>query len=224
MKLIAHRGGRGFGTDNTVDAMEKAVESGVWMIEMDIRRTADNRLIVCHDATVWSHAVARATYEEIKKHSPERPLLSEVFERLAGRVAFNVEVKEAPEGMVGEMIEAYGLGPETLVTSFQQPFLERFKESYPYIRTGYLYRMSYREERKLENTVEIGTEVILPYFQSVDRELVEHAHEIGLEVFAWTVNNEDDCKKLFEWGVDGAVTDHYLDIKAFLESLEGGGR
>ncbi|MBU4179819.1 MAG: glycerophosphodiester phosphodiesterase, partial [Actinobacteria bacterium] len=96
MKLIAHRGGRGFGDDNTLEAMEKAVGSGVRMIETDVRVSADGQLVICHGATVSGHIVSRITYDELKRSEPERPLLVEILNRLANSVAFNLEIKDAP--------------------------------------------------------------------------------------------------------------------------------
>ena len=219
MKLIAHRGGRGFGTDNTLEAMERAAASGVRMIETDVRRTQDGELVVCHDGTIWGRVVSRTDYEELKRLDPDRPLLSEVLERLAGWVTFNIEVKEAPAREVGDMLEAYSIEHETLVTSFNRAFLDELKSIFPKARAGYLYRMSYRHERKLQNAVEAGAEIVLPHFNSIDKELVEQAHDLGLEVYAWTVNNEHDLVRLTDWGVDGVVTDRYLEFKEFMEGV-----
>lgn len=220
MKVVAHRGGRGFGIDNTLEAMETAVRSGVKMMETDVRETADGRLIICHDAMVWGHIVGRATYDEIKKHTPDRPLLSQVLERLAGWVTLNLEIKEARQEPVGEMIEAYGIEHSVLVTSFHRGFLERFKELFPSMKIGHLYRMGYGDEKKLLNALAIGAQIILPYYHSIDRKFVENAHRLGLEVYAWTVNNEHDLIRLYDWGVDAVITDRYLEFVALLRGME----
>jgi glycerophosphoryl diester phosphodiesterase len=219
LKLIAHRGGRGFGTDNTLEAMQMAAGSGVRMIETDVRTTQDGELIVCHDGTIWGRVVSRTTYEELKRLDQDRPLLSEVLEELAGWVTFDIEVKEAPPREVSKILDAYNIGLETLVTSFNRVFLEELKSVFPEARTGCLYRMSYRNERKLQNAADIGAEIVLPYFNSIDEELVNQAHDLGLEVYAWTVNNEHDLVRLTDWGVDGVVTDRYLEFKDFMEGV-----
>ena len=219
MKLIAHRGGRGFGTDNTLEAMERAAGSGVRMIETDVRSTQDGELVICHDGTIWGRVVGRITYDELRKLDPDRPLLSEVLEKLAGWATFDIEVKEAPAREVGEMLEAYNIEHETLVTSFNRAFLDELRSIFPKVTSGYLYRMSYRYEKKLQNAVDIGAEIVLPHFNSIDEELVAQAHDLGLEVYAWTVNNEHDLVRLTDWGVDGVVTDHYLEFKDFMEGI-----
>ena len=216
MKLIAHRGGWGFGNDNTLEAMEKAAGSGVRMIEPDVRATADGQLVICHDATVSGHVVNRTTYDELKRHAPDRPLLVEVLNRLASSVAFNLEIKDAPVRAVGETIETYGIESRTLVTSFEDSFLCEFRKEFPGVRIGYLYRMSYSLDEKMDNATATGAEVLLPFFHSVDPELVYLAHQKGLDVYAWTVNNEEDLDRLYGWGVDAVITDRFGDLKRAL--------
>jgi glycerophosphoryl diester phosphodiesterase len=217
LKLIAHRGGRGFGADNTLEAMEAAVRAGVRMIETDVRITADNELVICHDPIVWGRPVGRTSFEDLKKIAPDRPLLSEVFERLAGWVTFNIEVKDASMEALATMFEAYSIEGYTLVSSFSAEFLEGFKALFPAVRTGHVYRLPYGHEKRLENAVEIGAEVVIPYFNSISEELVADAHGFGLEVYAWTVNEEKDFRKLQQWGVDGVITDRYLELRRLLD-------
>ena len=216
MKLIAHRGGRSFGDDNTLEAMEKAAGSGVRMIEIDIRACADGQLVACHDATVSGHIVSRTTYDELKRSEPERPLLVEILNRLASSVAFNLEIKDAPVRAVGEIIETYGIEGETLVTSFDDLYLGEFKKEFPGVRTGFLYRMPYGRDKKIDTTFAIGAEVVLPFFNSIDPELVYLAHGKGLDVYAWTVNSLEDLEKLYGWGVDAVITDRFGDLKRAL--------
>lgn len=221
MKLIAHRGGRGFGVDNTVEAMLAAARAGARAIETDVRQTADGRLVICHDSIVRGRTVSRLSYEELKGLEPERPLLEELLEKLAGWCDFNLEIKEAAEESVGEMLDTYRIESGTLITSFNGQFLERFKQLYPGVRTGLLYRMPYGQEKKMANCREIGADIIAPHFRGVDREFVERAHGMGLEVYTWTVNDLDDLERLAGQGVDGIITDRYLEMR---ESMDEAGR
>jgi len=220
LRLIAHRGGRGFGTDNSLEAMEKAARAGVRVIETDVRSTADGRLVICHDGTVWGHIVGRTTYAELQKHSPERPLLRDVLERLAGWVSFNIEIKEAPAREVAAALDLYGIALDTVVTSFDWDIIEEYGKTCPGALTGHLYRMPYGWDKKLHRTLDVGGGIIAPYFNSIDRGLVEKAHGLGLTVYAWTVNDPHDFRKLHAWGVDAIITDRYLDMKEVLAGLE----
>ncbi|MDD5448235.1 MAG: glycerophosphodiester phosphodiesterase [Actinomycetota bacterium] len=221
MELLAHRGGRGFGIDNTLSAMVEAVRSGVRFIETDVRATEDGELVLCHDATIRGRFVKRMSYPELLKLAPDRPLLREVFEKLAGWVKFDLEIKDAPVREIGEMLLDYHIESETLVTSFDGTILAKLKEDFPSVRTGRLFRISLRDEKRLAEAKEIGADVLLPYFSSIDKEFVEAAHEFGMEVYVWTVNAKDDFIKLLDWEVDGVVTDNYLEFAEILEEREG---
>ena len=47
-----------------------------------------------------------------------------------------------------------------------------------------------------------------PNFNDLTPALVTEAHQLGLEVLPWTVNNPADMARLMDWGVDGLITDH----------------
>ena len=49
MKIMSHRGCAGLALENSAKAIKKAVELGVDAIEIDVRKTKDNQLVLCHD-------------------------------------------------------------------------------------------------------------------------------------------------------------------------------
>ncbi|MDD5747651.1 MAG: glycerophosphodiester phosphodiesterase [Actinomycetota bacterium] len=224
MRIISHRGGRGFGTDNTLEAMEKAVRAGVRRIETDVRSTEDGELILCHDPAIWNHIISRSKSEDLRKHAPERPFLRDVLEKLAGWVWFDIEVKDAPPSEVGSMLEEYAIEKDTLVTSFDLDFLKEFKDMFSHIQTGYLFMMGYGEEKKLVNALEAGCSIVLPHYRAIDEELVKKAHILGLEVYAWTANELEEFIRLWRISVDGVITDRYLDFSSRLSSIERAGQ
>ncbi|HEU5145054.1 MAG TPA: glycerophosphodiester phosphodiesterase family protein [Dermatophilaceae bacterium] len=65
----------------------------------------------------------------------------------------------------------------------------------------------------------LGAQVVSPHFLTCDRPFVERAHELGLGVLPWTVNEPEDLRRMVEVGVDGLVTD-YPDLAVSL--LRGG--
>jgi glycerophosphoryl diester phosphodiesterase len=54
----------------------------------------------------------------------------------------------------------------------------------------------------------LGGDVWSPYFRELSRESLDIAHSLGLKVVVWTVNGEDDMKRLISMGVDGIITDY----------------
>jgi glycerophosphoryl diester phosphodiesterase len=136
--VIAHRGAWGRLPENTLEAFEEAVRIGVDMIELDVRRTADGRLIAYHDADVDGIAIGRLRHDELtaKGGSSPPPLLRDVVQQLAGRVALNIELKE--RGCVVEVAALLGqVGIERcLLTSFLDDVVRETKAHAPQLQAG----------------------------------------------------------------------------------------
>ena len=47
--IIAHRGGALLGTENSLSCIERGIQTGADMVEVDLHLTADNHIVVCHD-------------------------------------------------------------------------------------------------------------------------------------------------------------------------------
>jgi glycerophosphoryl diester phosphodiesterase len=53
-----------------------------------------------------------------------------------------------------------------------------------------------------------GGAIWSPAFNDLTQALVNEAHQLGLKVLPWTVNNPEDMARLIGWGVDGLITDY----------------
>ncbi|WP_371366178.1 hypothetical protein SRRS_06460 [Sporomusa rhizae] len=52
-----------------------------------------------------------------------------------------------------------------------------------------------------------GADIVSPYWEELSPQLVKEAHELGMKVVPWTVNNQKDMSMLIDMGVDGLITD-----------------
>ncbi len=64
----------------------------------------------------------------------------------------------------------------------------------------------------------MGFDIVSPYWEELTKEQVEEAHKNGMEVVPWTVNSKEDMETLYEFGIDGVITDRPWVIREFLES------
>ncbi len=108
-KVIAHRGASGIAPENTLAAIGAALDMGVDMIDIDVRMTKDEHIVVIHDATVdrttdGSGSVEDYTLSELKyldagswkdsKYTGEQiPTLQEVLDSIDGRAIALIEIK-----------------------------------------------------------------------------------------------------------------------------------
>lgn len=216
MQVYSHRGGRGFGEDNTLEAMEAAADAGVLAIETDVHATADGELLISHDPNVGKHSIKHTTFAEIRRDHPDRPLLKEVLDALADRVRFNIEIKMAPPADVGKMVSTFGIMDKTVFSSFHSHLVGGMKECYPDARVGPLHWTFLAEHISLEWTEKIGAEFVALHYKAINQKNVRQMHDAGLRVAAWTVNDEDDVRRLDSIGVDVLITDRYLDMVRLL--------
>ena len=161
MYVLAHRGYSGKAPENTMAAFKLALEADADGLELDVHITKDGRVVVIHDDTLERTTDGRGrveeqTYAELaqldagswfgEEFKGERlPTLDEVCELLKGTdKIFNVELKagvnfkELTE-KVAELIVAYDLVPNTIISSFNHYALAYMKQVNADIRTGILY-------------------------------------------------------------------------------------
>src|ERR1700692_2707498 len=94
--VIAHRGASREAPENTPEAFEAAIALGADAVELDVRRTSDGVLVVHHNASrrgvplavLYSPRLVR-----LSRHEP--PAYAAVLDLCAGRIAVDIEVKEA---------------------------------------------------------------------------------------------------------------------------------
>jgi glycerophosphoryl diester phosphodiesterase len=139
--IVAHLGARGRAPQNSIQAFEDAVSLGCDAVEFDVRRTSDGRLVVVHDARIGGRSVAASDHGELQaRMGHERPpALEEVLERLAGRIAVDIELKE--DGYVELAMEliARWLAPDQyVITSFIDDVLDAARRAVPDVRSGLL--------------------------------------------------------------------------------------
>lgn len=190
--VVAHRGAWGSAPQNSVEAFDAAVKLGCDAIELDVRRTADDRLVVVHDARVRGRSVARLAHEEVRARmrDGQAPSLGDVLDRVGGRIAVDVELKES--GYVEQAMEVVAgrLAPDQyVVTSFRDAVLPAVKGCVPDARTGLLLGRR-RRMPELDRRVRLtGVDFLAPHFSLARPGLLAWAHDRGLPSWVWTVND-----------------------------------
>jgi glycerophosphoryl diester phosphodiesterase len=251
--VMAHRGGAALWPENTMYAFERAALMGVDVLEMDMRATADNHLVVIHDPTVdrttdGSGAVSSLTLEELKRldagynWSPDGgrsfplrgrgltvPTLSEVFNAFAN-VRLNIDIKQERPSIVQpfcRMIRAHQMQHRVMVASFNQSVLDEFRAQCAGVATsGSVLDIRAFLALKTDQAVTARTSGVLalqvPEYAGgrpiLTPGFIAEAHRRGLEVHAWTINDEAAMRRLMEMKIDGIITD-YPD--RLLKLLEG---
>lgn len=145
--VCAHRGASNSAPENTISALQKALDAGAEMIELDVQITKDHELVVFHDDTLerttnGKGLIREHTYEELShldagswftaKYANERiPRFRDAIELLQGKTYLNIEIKpqQASEESARDIasiigiINHYGMIPYTAFSSFDHSAL-----------------------------------------------------------------------------------------------------
>lgn len=222
--MIAHRGVHCTGaTENTLAAFELAVELGADMIELDVRRTGDGQLAILHDHAITGVALDSCSLDEFEARTGLRPpLLEEVLDWAAGRIALDVELKE--DGyveLVAPMLEQFAAGNELLVTSFLDPVLARLTQLAPSLRLGLLLWCT--ADRAAERARAAGAQVVLPEMKLVNEALIAGVSGADLELVVWDFMAKQHAASLADARVSGVITDDPAGALAARGALRASG-
>ena len=160
--VIAHRGGAGLFPENTLYAFEQSWKMGVDVLELDVRETADGKLVVMHDRTVdrttdGNGQIGEMTFEAVRRlnagfrFSPDGgqsfpfreqkilvPTLEEVFAALPD-ARFNIEPKQASPTIIKSLcglLRERKMTERVVVGSFNQEGLDEFRRGCPEVATS----------------------------------------------------------------------------------------
>ena len=240
--VVAHRGASVDRPENTVAAFDAAVRAGADAVEFDVRMSADGHAVVMHDpwvdrTTEGTGLVRDLTLAQIKRlrirssssEPAEVPTLAEALTLLSGRVAVDVEIKNLPsepdheadreravEATLRALDDAAFVGP-VLISSFNPRSLARSREIDPALPTGLLALEAMPLDDALALATVGGHGWVLPAAGAVlaaGRALVARAHEAGLRVGTWIVDDPDIASRLASWDVDAVATNDPVRVVA----------
>jgi glycerophosphoryl diester phosphodiesterase len=223
--LLGHRGARVPGLpENTIAAFDRALAQGCDGFEFDVRLTRDGQAAVCHDRNIGRMAVAASTYAELaqscrrharsrfpsgrEQQSPEEeltiPTLESVLARYADRAFLDVELKVSGiEAVLTDHLQRYAPRRGCVVSSFLPEVLEAMRARDDAIPLGLICDTT----RQLATWPALPVSYVIAHQKLVTRKLLSEVRGTGKKLFVWTVNREDDMRRLGAWGVDGIISD-----------------
>jgi glycerophosphoryl diester phosphodiesterase len=234
--VVAHRGASLVEPENTVAAFLAAAAQGADGVELDVRRTADRRLAVHHDAHLPDgRALVDTRWADLASGGP-RDLadLDAALDACRGLGLVNVEIKNWPDDVdfdasfafVDQAVDALLTRPAVerdayLVSCFHLPSLDRVRERAPDLATAWLVigpgapsmsgdaHVSAAADpvaAMVAETLAHGHAALHPHHAFVNDALVVAAHDAGLAVNTWTCDDPDRIRWLADTGVDAIIT------------------
>lgn len=211
-QVIAHRGAwKEAGLpENSIASLKHAIELGCHGSEFDVHMTKDDSLVVNHDRDFMGLVIESSTYEELlaKKHSNGEPIPTVREYLKAGmdqhRTKLIYEIKKSSQGKERsleltrksvELVKELGAHKWVEYICFDYDVGKLIVEMDPDAKVAYLNGDVPPQQAK--NDGYTG----LDYHYKVYKEhpeWIKEAHDIGLTINAWTVNDADEMRNLLD--------------------------
>ncbi len=213
-RVVGHRGASRAEKENTIAAFVAAQRMGAHMVELDVRRTSDGAVVVHHDPTIAGLGViATLRRSELPEHVPD---LSAALDCCVG-IDVNVEIKsdsdepdyDPTHRLTMDVIALLTARPDSarfLVSSFDRDVVRMVRERAKSLATGFLFTASLQPAKLLKQCANEGHVAVHPYVKPLTKRFVQQAHDVGLVVNTWTVDDPDRIRQLASWGVDAVIT------------------
>jgi glycerophosphoryl diester phosphodiesterase len=220
--IIAHRAGMRHAPENTLAALEIAVRQKADYAEIDVQRTLDGTIVVVHDRDLMklardSRRIAQTTYQDLSQidigslFHPDfkgEPIarLSDFLSAAAGKIRLLIELKyygddDLLAGETLKLVRQAGREKEVQIMSLELKGVRQIQRLAPQVAVGYLFAAG------LGNLARLDVSFLAVPTGRATSGLMREAHENGLKVYAWTVNDIGGILDLMEVGIDGLITD-----------------
>jgi glycerophosphoryl diester phosphodiesterase len=219
--VTAHLGSSSSAPENTLAAIERAIQDRADFVEIDVRLTADSSVVLSHDADLMRTAgvpvsISASTPEELQaidvgglfdeEYQGERiPTLEQAVDLIRNRIRLAVEIKStASDGLylterVVEILKEDRLR-DAVVLSLRLQDLQHVRRLAPDMAVGYVTAASVgRLERLDVDHLAVASRLAGHVF-------IAEAHAAGKEVWVWTLDDPVMASRMIERGVDNVIT------------------
>jgi len=240
-EIVAHRGASGSAPENTISAVKQAISDGAHWVEIDVQRTADDRVVVVHDrdlVRIGNNAlvVSQTSYAQLAhvdvgswfhpRFSDQRiPTLEAVLEKCKGKIKLNIELKYYAwdphlASRVIAIVENAHMQNEIVVMSLKPKAVAQVKRERPDWQVGLLAAAA------LTDLASVKADFLAVHSRMVTPKFVHRVHRKGKTLQVWTINDTVGMTKMFGMGVDALITDepdravHLLAQRAGMDPVE----
>lgn len=223
-KVIAHRGYWDCegSAQNSIVSLKKAAEAGVYGSEFDVQMTKDKELVVNLDDSIEGLLIGDTPYSQLKdlklKNGETLPTLDDYLK--AGKelpqVQLILEIKphrtkaeeDEATSIIVRKVKEMQMEKQVEYISFSMNICEQLVKLTPESEIAYLKSDVAPKELKEKGMNGIDYFIMV---MANKPEWIEEAHQQGMKVNVWTVNEPDHIRKMIDLKVDFVTTDHPVE-------------
>jgi glycerophosphoryl diester phosphodiesterase len=227
---FAHRGGASDVPENTMPAFQYAVDLGYRYVETDVQVTADGVLVAFHDDDLSRTCgrdgrITELPWREVQTALVDGAAPIPLLEDMLGtwpelRVNIDCKSNQAVDSLVAALQRTNALDRVAL-GAFSDARLRRLRAALgPRVCTvlgpGGVATLKFGRPRHMA-ALAAQVPVKQGPLTVIDHRFVRRAHELGIAVHAWIIDDEAEMHRLLDMGVDGIMTDRPQVLKQVFE-------
>jgi glycerophosphoryl diester phosphodiesterase len=212
---IGHRGAAGHEPENTLRSIDRAIEVGADLAEVDIQITRDGHLVLLHDKRVdrttnGSGYLCEMSLEEVQSLDAGKgehiPTLEHVLMFASGRIGLMLEI--ITPGIAGPVVKLVhqAFKGTVIYASFLHAEMVNVRRLSPDAAT--LALIEAVPFRPTAFARDAGVTHVGLAIDSITSDFISSLKEEGLKVFAYTANDPRDISWLRRLNVDGIISDY----------------
>ena len=225
-KIIAHRGYSSIAPENTLIAFKKAIDCKADYFELDVHKTKNDSIVVIHDSSVdrtssnnTKGIIAEMNYSELNTiqvgysqkfadtyENEKIPTLREALQLAKGKIKVCIEIKVyGAEKEILKIVNDLGVTNQVIIFSFYYPVLTKIRQLDKNIPILYLTDKADKTTIDYAKLIESNA-IGVGYGTTITKEYLNFAHKNGIEVWKWTVDEENEMQQLIDLSLDGLIT------------------
>ena len=231
VKYIAHRGASYIAPENTMASVNLAWELGADAVEIDIYKSQDNQIMVCHDDTtnrtsglklVISKSKAKllrkldmGSWKDHKYAGEKMPYLTEVITSIPEHKMLVVEIKCGKEIIpyLKEILDTTPKVSQITFIAFDWETIVETKKAFPGNKCYWLSEESEGLSEKMKEAAKYKLSGVNLYHELINQAVMNQAKRYKLDVLCWTVDEADEARRLIKLGVSGITTNRPAWLK-----------
>jgi glycerophosphoryl diester phosphodiesterase len=241
MKVYGHRGAAGEAPENTIAGCLHAIERGARYIEIDLRLSSDDQLVVLHDKTLtrttgkWGKPGKYKASELAKMDArgdgppwprkkdcgvPTLEALLKATDKLKG---YQLEVKPDSRATIDRIsqiltdrFDTPGAARKVVVTSSSKYLLACLGDMAPHIERG----MVISRPDEVATLIDLGCTYSAMHWSACNPYTIRQLRKSGIHISVWTVNDAQIIKNLYRMKVNSVITDYPSMAVPLVAALE----
>lgn len=230
--IASHRGYSMVAPENTLPAIEAAIDSRSEYAEVDLQLSKDGNLVLMHDRSLYRTTgvkkdISSMTLDQLKTldagswfgdefSNTTIPTLAEAIELAQGRIKLNLHVKsyQKDDDLINALIQIIDeteFEEQCIISSTSYPLLQGINARNPNLKLG-LILSSYYTNYIREDFIDFYS-IRSSY---INKSMVERIHLQGKEIHGWTVNSPTEIERMKSISVDCIITDNPLLTREIL--------